>query len=402
MKLRKVTVVLIAAMLFTGLAGFEPSDTVYDKCRAQEYVEAQCEGFVGEGAGKAENVILIIGDGMGIGQTYAGRVYLKGPEDHFRWEKLPNKGLVTTCAIGHITDSAASGTAIATGRKTSVGTISSEPGLGPNPYQSIVELIDQRKATGLVTNTELWDATPAVFAAHAPRRTQSRQIAYEMVGRGLNVMLGGGSESFTTSGPDGTAIERAGKLGYKVVDTASGLEKIDPASTDKLLGLFADGSMEYEVRRKDDTTEPHLSDMAEKALSILSRDDRGFFLMIEGARIDHSGHSMDLERVVHEMKEFDRTVGLALDFAEENPNTLVIITADHETGGTEIEEKDYQKGDMVDVKWTSSILGIHANHSSQRVPIYGTGPNAAAIRTHMDNTEVFCLMKNALDVTAPE
>ncbi len=396
-KARSAAVYAFLVCAFLLLTAFEPADVERERCLLQEEYHADCSRFKADGAGEAENVILIIGDGMGIGQTYAGRVYLNGPEELLAWEKLPYTGLVNNCAIHHITDSAASGTAIATGHKTSVGTVSMGTGLDPAPYKTILELVKDRKATGLVTNTELWDATPAVFASHAPRRSMSRSIARQMVEEArVDVLMGGGAEAFYAEGEAPDMVARAAKLGYTVVKTDEQLAAVDAGDTKRLLGLFAPDSMRYEVERKPETTEPRLSQMAEKALQILERYPRGFFLMVEGARIDHACHEVSMEKLVGQMVEFDKTVNLLLEWAGEHPHTLVLITADHETGGIDVKEGDYRKGDRVEVKWKSALLpGIYANHSNQRVPVYGVGPNAAAIQDRMDNTEVFCIMKNA-------
>lgn len=388
-------------VLLAGLAvllyGFEPTDVIEDQCILQEDRAAQCSGFVSDGAGEARNVILIIGDGMGIGATYAGRVYLNGPDQPLSWEKLPHRGLVTTCAIGGITDSAAAGTAIATGHKTSNGTISQGPDRDSPVYESVLESVKDIRATGLVTTTSLWDATPAVFAAHAPRRAQSRSIAQQMVEvTGPRVMMGGGAGAFTGDGMGPDLVEKARDMGYAVVTDREGLLALDTGSTDRVLGLFSSGPLTCEKEREPDCTEPHLSEMARAAIEVLSRDPRGFFLMIEGARIDHASHGLNVDRLVMEMAEFNRTVELALDWADSHPGTLVVITADHETGGMRVVKRDYEAGDKIKVIWTSAPLYIHANHSSQRVPIYGVGPNAGAIRTEMDNTEVYCVIRNAL------
>jgi alkaline phosphatase len=385
-----------SALVFIALCGFEPADVVRDQCGRQKAVAADCTGFMAEGAGEARNVILFIGDGMGTNQVYAGRVYLNGPDAPLSWEEFPHTGLATTCAVGGITDSAAAGTAIATGHKTRVGQVSTGPTLEYEKFESILERVKDRKATGLVSTTSLWDATPAVFAAHASRRTQSRNIAQQMVEETrVDVMLGGGAKAFIGDGKGTDVTAKARELGYVVVRDADELNAVNASETKKLLGLFNDGSMTYEKNRGTNNTEPHLSDMVGAALDVLDNDPRGLFLMVEGARIDHSSHAMSMDRLVLEMAEFDKSINIALEWAKGHPDTLILITADHETGGIEVRPGDYKKGDKLKVRWTTAFLGLHANHSSQRVPVYGHGPNAGAIREHMDNTEVYCIMRNA-------
>ena len=157
---RKFFAVLFSLAVFISLMGFEPSEVISENCGAQEYMQADCSGFVGPGAGEANNVILLIGDGMGINQVYAGRVLVNGPDQPLLWETLPHRGLVKTCSIGAITDSAASGTAMATGHKTKNGMVSMtvEPEVREAP--NVLDLIHDRKAVGVVTTSSVWDATP--------------------------------------------------------------------------------------------------------------------------------------------------------------------------------------------------------------------------------------------------
>jgi alkaline phosphatase len=294
-----------------------------------------------------------------------------------------------------ITDSAAAGTALATGHKTTNATISMDD-KNEEKFESILERVKSYKATGLVTTTALWDATPAVFAAHAGKRSDAFEITSQMVEvTQPDVMLGGGAREFKGDGQHPNLIEKARELGYTVVRNREDLLAAGPLSVSRLFGLFAPGGLTFEAERDDDTTQPHLSEMAQTAIKVLDRDPRGFFLMIEGARIDHAGHRTDLDKLVHEMAEFNRTVEWVLAWAKDRGDTLVVITADHETGGIEVTKKDYQQGDLIQLKWTKSVVPGYAGHSSQRVPIYAQGPNAGAVKEEMDNTEVHCVIKQA-------
>ncbi len=387
---------LLIITSFFLLTAFNPKDIRQDPCLLQLYEHADCSEFMGQGAGTAENVILLIGDGMGIGQVYAGRVYVNGPESPFRWETFEHRGQMTTCAMYGITDSAASGSAIATGHKT-MTTIISMDHKKQKKYKTILEHVQDYKGTGLVTDTNLWDATPAAFASHSKSRSKAFDIARQMVSHEVDVMLGGGADEFGGNDEVENQMERARGMGYKVVRTRDELKAVDPAATPKLLGLFRGGSFHFEVDRKENSNEPHLSEMAGKALEVLERDERGFFLMIEGARIDHAGHKVSMDKLLGQMKEFDKTVNKVLDWQEEHPDTLVIITSDHETGGIRVWPKGYRKGDKIKVWWTTALVPGYASHSSQRVPVYARGPNASAVKQRMDNTEIFCLMKNAFE-----
>lgn len=387
---------LLIITSFFLLTAFNPKDIRQDPCLLQLYEHADCSEFMGQGAGTAESVILLIGDGMGIGQVYAGRVYVNGPESPFRWETFEHRGQMTTCAMYGITDSAASGSAIATGHKT-MTTIISMDHKKQKKYKTILEHVQDYKGTGLVTDTNLWDATPAAFASHSKSRSKAFDIARQMVSHEVDVMLGGGADEFGGNDEVENQMERARGMGYKVVRTRDELKAVDPAATPKLLGLFRGGSLHFEVDRKENSSEPHLSEMAGKALEVLERDERGFFLMIEGARIDHAGHKVSMDKLLGQMKEFDKTVNKVLDWQEEHPDTLVIITSDHETGGIRVWPKGYRKGDKIKVWWTTALVPGYASHSSQRVPVYARGPNASAVKQRMDNTEIFCLMKNAFE-----
>lgn len=389
----------LAGIFLYLLAGFQSSDIVYDQCRKTGPGRADCAQFKAEGAGQAQNVILLIGDGMGLNQIYAARVYLNGPETPLALESLPFRGLVTTCCIGSVTDSAAAATALATGHKTKKGVVGKGPGPKPEVFGNFSEQVREHKAVGIVSTAAIWDATPAAFVSHVDLRAQDLNIAEQMVMRSRpEVILGGGAKTFergrTAEGED--LIRATGKAGYAVVRTAEELKAFNSASTRRLLGLFAAEEMEFEVLRPDNSTEPHLSEMAAAALDVLGNDPRGFFLMIEGGRIDHACHQVDLDKMLGEMAEFERTVELALAWARRHPPTLVLVTADHETGGMEVIPLNYRKGDKVKVRWTTQLIpGRYANHSSQRVAVFGEGPNAGAIRPHLDNTEVYCIMRNA-------
>ncbi len=381
----------------------QPSDIVQDDCGACAYKSSDCERLRSPGAKEAQNIVLLIGDGMGLNQVFAGRTLLNGPAKPLKWETLPHRGVMTTCSIRSITDSAASATAMATGHKTKKGAVCTGVLQGQEKLVNIHDLFGSHKSFGVVSNTKVWDATPAAFVARATSRDMDREIAREMVTKSRpRIILGGGANAFdpgkedTSDGLDKLDITGlAKKGGYRVVRTASGLQALDPDSGHKVLGLFAPSALEYESERTDDNKEPHLSDMASFALDMLEEESKGFFLVIEGARIDHACHRMSMDKLLGEMKEFNETVNLVLKWREKHPHTLVIVTSDHETGGMKLTTKDYKKGDRLQVEWTTQDRHDHASHSSQRVPLYGIGPGSAAIKDHMDNTEIFCLIKNA-------
>jgi alkaline phosphatase len=348
-----------------------------------------CPAILFADPSKAKNVILFIGDGMGQAHVLATRVFAYGPEGRLNMEGLEHFGYVTTFPNGSlVTDSAASGTAMATGHKTGNGVIGQ--GEQGQEYESILELARKMgKATGLVTTTEVTHATPAAFAAHEANREEARAIALDYLhGAQPDVILGGGAWVWTPG-----LLEEARRLGYTAVFTKKELDTVDLAGVEKLLGLFAHSHMAFRVERGGQ--EPSLKEMTLKALEILRRDPEGFFLMVEGGRIDHAGHNNDLRRSVHEVLDFDEAIGAVRTGLGVHQDTLLIITADHETGGLAIVGPNGHlpgKGEMVEVRWASN------KHTAADVPIWAEGPGAEAVRGRMDNTEVFSLIKRALGV----
>ena len=187
-------------------------------------------------------------------------------------------------------------------------------------------------------------------------------------------------------------------MGYKAVFTKEELERLDAANTDKLLGLFDTGRMSFAMDRRMD--EPSLIDMSLKALGILSKNQEGFFLLIEGGLIDHAGHNNDNRAVLYDTIAFDETVGAVTEWLKTNSlsdKTLVIVTSDHETGGLAVTgPKNYlpKRGDKVEIKWVSG------HHTAVDVPIWAQGPGAEKVNGRMDNTEIFGLMRDAIETAA--
>jgi len=282
-----------------------------------------------------KNVILLIGDGTGPQQfgllmdwaDAAG----KSPTAFERLAEAGTTGMLRTApAEGPLTDSAAGATALACGVSTENGMIAVDP--KGNPLTTCLE--DARakgRHTGLVTTTTITHATPACFAAHIGNRGEEGEIARQYVhdGLGADVLFGGGQKYFP-----GELRTEAAEKGWAVVTTREELAAL-PAGTGKSLGLFAPSHVPYLLDRDQEGEEkaPTLPEMATKALEILSRDDKGFFLMVEGGRIDHACHANDAPAALGELREFDDVIALAAEFRAKHPDTLVIVTADHETGG---------------------------------------------------------------------
>ncbi len=348
-----------------------------------------------------------------------------------------------------ITDSAAAGTAMATGTKTYSGAIS---GIGTEenftPVRTILEAAhDAGMATGLVTTTEITHATPATFASHVPDRGMGEEIARQYVENAtVDVLLGGGKHHFDPEeredGED--LIGRAQEQGYQYVETDDELANADSR---KVLGLFGSETdrsthMSYYVDREyvGDTDEPGLVDMTETAIETLSESDNGFFLMIESGRVDHQGHAHD-NAITHEQLECDEVFGTVLDYVEDpsTPETFAMQVADHETGGMSLgadaydmdweaiddiraslehlndamgdyqdtdelaefveehtglelscdEIMDVTDGQLADVLNAHTQMGWSSDsHTAEEVPAYAHGPNAEFFGRYFDNTAV--------------
>ena len=289
-----------------------------------------------------KNVILMIGDGMGFEILTLARYYslsiLRSDLYIFEVARLGSTGYVTTHSLDYlVTDSAAAGTALATGFKTNNGMISVLP--NGMSLETVLERAQKLgKSVGLVTTTRITHATPAAFASHVVSRGMENEIAVQLIYHKVNVLLGGGLRHFIPKEVPGSKrkdsrdlIKEAKALGYLIVRNRTQLLAVDPSRTRLLLGLFSLSHMAYEIDRKG-TGQPSLAEMTKKAIEILSRDKDGFFLMVEGGRIDHACHANDAAAAIMDTLAFDEAVKVALDFAKRDGETLVIITADHDTG----------------------------------------------------------------------
>ena len=211
-------------------------------------------------------------------------------------------------------------------------------GIGPDGrvLKTILEMAKEKgKATGLVTTAGITDATPAAFAAHVERRSEEERIAEQLVNSNINILFGGRKAFFLPEAEKGrrkdarNLIREAKRNGYTLVSTAKEMEE---AQGEKILGLFNPGSMLFEIDRKG-SQEPSLAEMTSKALDVLSRNKSGFFLMVEAGRIDHAAHMNDIGALLWDTLAFDEAIRVAYEFQKVHPYTLLIITADHETGG---------------------------------------------------------------------
>ncbi len=303
------------------------------------------QSYVFSGVPRVKYVIVMIADGAGLAHLgsayYLNRLLLE--QEFFITERLFNLGrlgIVANYALNSLVpDSASSGTAIATGKKTNNNMVSMLP--DGTPVKTVMEkAIELGYKTGLIAKSTITDATPAVFASHVPHRSLQDQIAVQYLEKRIDVILGGGKSYWIPKSISGSArkderdlISEARELGYTVV---SNLGELESVKTGKVLGLFSSGNMPYRLDA-DPTVIPSLKEMTEKAIELLYKDSKGFFLMVEGSRVDHASHNNDIASVIAELREFDEAVKVAFDFYNKHPReTLLIVTADHDNGGLSI------------------------------------------------------------------
>lgn len=328
-----------------------------------------------------KNIIFMIGDGMGVSEVFAGitannnQLYIEYAKSiGFQKTKSKNK---------YKTDSAASGTSMATGVKTNNGFIGMDA--DSNVIETIIEIASkQGKATGLVASAKITHATPASFIAHVPSRKQYEEIAEFFISDYLDVFIGGGLDDFDKREDTRSLLPDLESKGFQLVKTA---EELDEIKSGKVAGLLASGHIGRYPERGE-----FLPNSTIKAIELLSQNPEGFFLMVEGSQIDWGGHDNDVGYVIEEMLDFDRAVGEALKFAAQDGHTLVIITADHETGGMSVHDANPQEGSLEGRFTTGS-------HSSVMVPLFAYGPGADAFMGIYENTETFHKMIEAFNFT---
>lgn len=332
---------------------------------------------------KVKNVILMVGDGMGLTQISAGMYATDKP---LQLERAQFTGLMKThSASSKITDSAAGATAFASGVKTYNG------GIGVNAdtvsVPTILEMAEQQGLkTGLIASCALSHATPASFYTHNHTRARiGDSTATDFMKSGIEVFIGGGRDYFNKRNDSADYYSQLPAMGYTVLDTI--VDKL-PKGVEKLVCLDAPTHLVSVENGRGD----FLPIAVEKGLKVLNtKNESGFFMMVEGSQIDWGGHDNNSSYIISEMLDFDKAIGEVLDFAEKDGNTLVIITADHETGGYAINGFD-SDADTVKGAFTTGY------HTATMVPVFSFGPGAEQFTGIIDNTDIFHKMVSALDL----
>jgi alkaline phosphatase len=319
-----------------------------------------------------KNVILMIGDGMGLPDVSAAMTVSGYP---LNIERCSAIGLQkTSSASNYITDSAAAGTALATGNKTKNGTIGMDA--QGNSVKSMLEIAEEHGlATGLVSVSAVTDATPAAFISHQPNRSLVEDIAADFLKTDIDVFIGGGIDHFTKRKDKLNLLDSLRFRGYEVDTT---LQTILNSTSLKLAGFTASSNNPFRLNGRGNM----LPAASGKAIEILHKSPHGFFLMIEASEIDGAGHSNAADTLVDETLDFDKAIGVALNFAKIDGNTLVVITADHETGGVTITGGDKLSNK---VKLSFSTKG----HTAVMVPVYAFGPGSEKFIGIYENTDIF-------------
>lgn len=346
------------------------------------------KGMISSSEKAPKNIILLIGDGMGLTQASIPFYYQETPSSFIRFKHI---GLHQNMPSSHrVTDSAAGATAFASGVKTYNGAIGVDKDTMPVP--TILEMLAaQGKSTGVVATSSIQHATPAAFYAHTASRSSYDEIARQLVYSPLNFFAGGGLKFFNKRSDQINYLDSLNHYGFQVDTNGLTSSSLDINKKYGFL-LATDGMPKMQEGRGD-----FLPRASKMAIDYLSQDDDGFFLMIEGSQIDWGGHANDAQYVIQETLDFDATLAKVMDFAEKDGNTLVIVTADHETGGLSLSAATiFGQGDYSKITPTFST----GNHSAALIPVFAYGPGADQFMGIYQNSDIFFHMLHALKMKA--
>ncbi|MDQ3230514.1 MAG: alkaline phosphatase [Pseudobdellovibrionaceae bacterium] len=346
-----------------------------------------CFTQIGLAQGPIKNLIIVVGDGMGYEQVKATGIYFNGREGTLNFESFLHKGdMKTASASSPVTDSAAAATAMATGVKTINGYVGRDAQARDIPNITEIAKI-AGKSTGLLTSVAVSHATPAGFGAHEDFREKKNGIVDSLLSDSRPNLLWG---AVTEINPEWCQYK-----GYSVVRNLSEMESLpNDLGKKRIAGLFTDTELAWEFEPQG--TAPRLHEMTRKALQLLSSDPDGFFLMVEGGKIDWASHSADLYKTMFEVKGLAQSVDEILTWMQGRTDTLLIVTADHETGGLKVGAARGTR-QVPDHQWTMPKASDGTlSHSGVNVPVYAIGPGAEAFGRTIDNTDIFHLSIKAM------
>lgn len=372
-----VTCIMSVAIVGNGVAQNSRTDKVQTYVMENPY---PVEKIVPPTGTKVKNVILMIGDGMSLMHVYSawtanrGKLYL---------ENCEVTGLSKTyCANKLVTDSGAGGTAMAIGQKTNYHSVGVD--VNGNPQPSLIKLAKQKgMSAGVAVTCRLWDATPADFCCHNTDRDNEDEIIADYVNCEADYVVGGGAKKFENRKDGRNIFKELEQKGYQV---ARSWEECKNLKSGKIFAVTDSVDTPLPAERGD-----RLAQSSLKGIELLNQNPNGFFMMIEGSQLDDYGHFNDLDLLMQETHDFDRTVGKILEWAAKDGETLVVVTADHETGGLTLIDGDKDKGE---IKCKFSTTG----HSGVMVPVYAFGLGAELFTGIYENTDIFHKIKSLLNL----
>ena len=372
-----VTCIMSVAIVGNGVAQNSRTDKVQTYVMENPY---PVEKIVPPTGTKVKNVILMIGDGMSLMHVYSawtanrGKLYL---------ENCEVTGLSKTyCANKLVTDSGAGGTAMAIGQKTNYHSVGVD--VNGNPQPSLIKLAKQKgMSAGVAVTCRLWDATPADFCCHNTDRDNEDEIIADYMNCEADYVVGGGAMKFENRKDGRNIFKELEQKGYQV---ARSWEECKNLKSGKIFAVTDSVDTPLPAERGD-----RLAQSSLKGIELLNQNPNGFFMMIEGSQLDDYGHFNDLDLLMQETHDFDRTVGKILEWAAKDGETLVVVTADHETGGLTLIDGDKDKGE---IKCKFSTTG----HSGVMVPVYAFGPGSELFTGIYENTDIFHKIKSLLNL----
>jgi alkaline phosphatase len=334
------------------------------------------------------SIIYMVGDGMGVAQVSSAFYFGEGTPN---FQQFPVVGLSETSSTSHkVTDSAAGATAFSTGQKTynrAIG-VSKDTLAIPTVLE---QLRDKGYATGLISLTSITHATPAAYYAHVKDRDMHEEIALQTLDAKVNFFAGGGLKFFNKRKDKKNLLPLLEKMNYKI-DTVN-LSKPDYKRNN--LYLLAQDELKNKVQGRGD----FLPDATRLALDYFSHQNKPFFMMVEGSFIDWGGHAKNPEMMVKEVLDFDKTIGVVIDYVKTHPNTLLIVTADHETGGANLgkySEVNPKDGKTVQVPGKLQVNFFTDQHTATLVPVFAMGKDAGLFAGVYANNTIYFKIVEAL------